>query len=148
MAPRQTAGLANDGRRIEAARPAGRARRSLNWWRLGALVAVVAVCAVGWWLILIVFAAGMAAWLMPPARFDHEPTRPYEVRYRQAALFDMYCGTNHPKVGGCAVEKDGTCYITIRQELGRTARAAVLRHEKGHCNGWPRSHPIETAARR
>ena len=36
----------------------------------------------------------------------------------------------------------GTCYITIREELGRADRAAVLRREKTHCNGWPADHTV------
>jgi hypothetical protein len=101
---------------------------------------VIACCAFFWWGTSSVFVAMAAQWQMPPAQFDHEPTGPYRVRYQISDMFPLYCGTNQPKVGGCTVLEGGTCYITIRTELGAADARLVLRHEKAHCNGWPRNH--------
>jgi hypothetical protein len=106
----------------------------VNWSRFWALVAVLAI-AVAFWLMV---SSAFANWQMPPARFDHEPTVPYEVRYRSAQVLNFYCGEDamHPKVGGCAIIDKGRCWITIAAHFGRQDRASVLRHEKAHCNGW------------
>jgi hypothetical protein len=97
--------------------------------------------AIVWVVGAVILGLVWADWLMPPPRFDYAPKMDTEVRYRTADVFALYCGTNHPKVGGCAVVKDGVCFITIRQELAKLDRDAVLRHENGHCNGWPANHP-------
>ena len=112
----------------------------MNWHRFFALVLTISIAAAFWTVVLGVAPASAARYEMPPSRFDHEPAMHYEVRYRLASVFKMYCGTSHHKVGGCTVVENGVCYVTIREELGARDRADVLRHEKGHCNGWSRNH--------
>jgi len=113
--------------------------RSGDW--LIRLADRIGAWAIVWVVGAVVLGFVWADWLLPPPRFAHEPKMATEVRYRVADTFALYCGTNHPKVGGCAIVKDGVCYITIRQELTKVDRDAVLRHENGHCNGWPQNHP-------
>lgn len=102
---------------------------------------IVIVAAAVFWIAVLSSPSHGATYQAPPAIYDHEPTTPYEVRYRTAHLFELYCGTNHPKVGGCTRIAAGTCFVTIREELGQRDKGLVLAHERAHCNGWPSSHP-------
>ena len=85
---------------------------------------------------------------LPPPQYDHVPSIPVIER-----VLDTKDEANTICVGivgkksepegslywGCSIRKvkDGhlVCYIyRIDSEL-------VLRHEYGHCNGWPANHP-------
>ena len=78
----------------------------------------------------------MVAHLAPPAAFDHEPTRPYEVLRLDAAMAQAFCDREPGEklMLGCSFEKSRTIYI--RGGLAPEVEAIVLRHEKAHLNGW------------
>lgn len=105
-------------------------------------------------ILLIVLAASNAAnagindpeW-NPPARFDH----PYKGtliihRMPQSAVVEACAnlmGIRSLQRHGCsAFPKNNRCEIWIvdKAYMGATPEA-VLRHEIGHCNGWPSDHP-------
>lgn len=83
----------------------------------------------------------------PPARYDHVVTTQRWNVYYESILkltFGRCWGTCHaisysdgrtcttiiPKVGGVGMWK-----------VNREGQKALIRHERGHCNGWPANHP-------
>ena len=87
----------------------------------------------------------------PPARFDHPFSGKLVVRRLPqpeviAACRDLVRGLASVAVTyrqrGCARLRDGRCtIIMIDRPFRGTRPEAVLRHEVGHCNGWPADHP-------
>lgn len=87
----------------------------------------------------------------PPARFDHAFDGKIYARYvngwQMFALCHMAWACT--PVGGDQGTRRGTCTMILPKEgariLGRKVdRAGLLglvRHERGHCNGWPANHP-------
>jgi exosome complex RNA-binding protein Csl4 len=88
----------------------------------------------------------LQARVMPPKEFD----KPYTgklvvVRVKDIAQVRAACPT--VAVNGnpaCMTFKDGICTITILhdselEKLG-IPPALAMRHEIGHCNGWPGDH--------
>lgn len=89
----------------------------------------------------------------PPARFDH----PYkgELLVRRIpqesvveacrVLFSIYRvpAMSHPEQRGCSIltSKHSCLVVTIDEPYMRATPESVLRHEIGHCNGWPADHP-------
>ncbi len=82
----------------------------------------------------------------PPARFDHPIKGKMIIHYQ--SLFQVMWG------GPCA----GTCwaytYIPARgatvchsyipvvgRKVNLEGQRELIRHERGHCNGWPANHP-------
>lgn len=42
-----------------------------------------------------------------------------------------------PPVLGCAIiYPNGVCDVAVRKDLPSTTQKQVIRHERGHCNGW------------
>lgn len=88
----------------------------------------------------------------PPARYDHPFTgkvvlRRYAQRYLKSACDDLFA-RHHIKVEttygmrGCSAAKGNRCEIlTVDRTFEGATPNAVLRHEMGHCNGWPADHP-------
>lgn len=88
----------------------------------------------------------------PPARFDH-PYKGQLVERRlpqkqvvascRALVRDYgrkYVIGNAQR--GCSVVEGSRCIVVyIDRPYGLAAPEAVRRHEIGHCNGWPSSHP-------
>ena len=82
---------------------------------------------------------------MPPQVYDHTP----QMVIVDSVLSDIDAVTlscraaaqvtgmvmRVPQAQGCAILHDGKCFIW------RIADADTLRHEYGHCNGWPADHP-------
>jgi hypothetical protein len=66
----------------------------------------------------------------PPPEFDREPDD-YLVLTVSPALVRRYCrGIEH----ACAIPRRRV--IVISSKLKGATRAAFIRHEKGHLNGW------------
>lgn len=77
-------------------------------------------------------ASGIA---MPPARYDHEPAKHYGVIPASQARLNSLCKPPPGmKAVGCTVAAMRMIYIL--DTLGPKKRALVLRHERGHINGW------------
>lgn len=89
---------------------------------------------------------------IPPARYDH----PYPGRLTihkipqpqlKAACNALFTRHDVPDkaigdMRGCSAQRANRCEIIAvdRTYKGATPQA-VVRHETGHCNGWPSNHP-------
>lgn len=80
---------------------------------------------------------------MPPVLFDHEPSQDYRILTSDQATVDRMCSRDlsaarrtdaGARVMGCS--RIGGNVIWIVKGLSAGTRAKVLRHEKGHLNGW------------
>jgi hypothetical protein len=87
---------------------------------------------------------------VPPARFDRAFAGKLTVQEVSAGQVERMCAAAGPRNSGCAFWDLGgaggdRCTIVIAPEAELRAkgatRAGVLRHEIGHCNGWPAHHP-------
>jgi hypothetical protein len=89
----------------------------------------------------------------PPARFDHDYSGELYVRRLPQprvweacrVLFSIYGlkSTAYPEQRGCSIitSTNSCLVVTIDREFKKATPEAVLRHEIGHCNGWPADHP-------
>jgi len=75
--------------------------------------------------------------LAPPSQYDH-PYRGHVIEQRlSAAQIARLCPGE-----ACATVIKGVCHIMLPNgEKDRRVIALMRRHEIGHCNGWPASHP-------
>jgi hypothetical protein len=80
---------------------------------------------------------------LPPPRFDHTPHIPYVILERQGGgifAVDRPCyGTTGLSCAVVTTFPSGRQQCVVRF-VGRATKTG-LRHEFGHCNGWPASHP-------
>lgn len=81
--------------------------------------------------------------LIPPPKYDYEPTVPYIVIYKETNDA-MTKACKEPLLDACAFTDLGirhSCIIYARHAYADGADPVhVLRHEKAHCNGWPADH--------
>lgn len=82
----------------------------------------------------------------PPERFDRPFTGAYTERLLPLAELQTWCQNDKVSLQGCAytwTAMDGTpgCDVAIRRGPGAISVEVVRRHEIGHCNGWPGTHP-------
>lgn len=89
----------------------------------------------------------------PPARFDHayggkltvQRLPQPEVVKACGALFAKYKikAAAYPNQHGCSAitSKTSCLIITVDKTFMRATPGSVIRHETGHCNGWPANHP-------
>jgi len=75
---------------------------------------------------------------IPPPRYDHVYRGPVMERLVSAGEMAQFCGGVDE---ACATLRHGTCYIYYSQKRLPALTALIRRHEMGHCNGWPGSHP-------
>ena len=78
----------------------------------------------------------------PPARFDH----PYRGKVRIIDHPDSVAACRRHGVAADACSwiapgRDRECAIIVPFGVSSRTRASVVRHEVGHCNGWPAGHP-------
>jgi hypothetical protein len=80
---------------------------------------------------------------VPPERYDHysgpviERVLPLDEARKLCAEIGIYAD-------GCAgiIQSSGVCYIVVPSD-GFDTVEAYIRHERGHCAGWPAWHPAE-----
>lgn len=82
----------------------------------------------------------------PPARFDHAFAGQVTIhRLPQMTIVDVCAnliGKRSFIQHGCSRLEGNLCTVWIVNKTYMDATPeAVLRHEIGHCNGWPASHP-------
>jgi hypothetical protein len=88
----------------------------------------------------------------PPARYDHAYSGKLVLRKIPQEQLRAACDNlfirNHLTIRattgmrGCSFRKGGRCEVlTIDRTYRRATPQAALRHELGHCNGWPANHP-------
>jgi hypothetical protein len=100
--------------------------------------------------------AALAAPQPPPERFDHAHPALIIVE-RDYRAVDPVCRQMFPRskfpaatethrITGCAEIGDGQrpCHIWVPRAdegvISAEHRAAIVRHETAHCNGWPSNH--------
>ena len=86
-----------------------------------------------------------APWL-PPAQYDHPYEGPGEMRVIEAPFYIVksLCGVPQKQfLYACAYATRYGCTIILPDPHNFAPRyyKALKRHERGHCNGWPRDHP-------
>jgi hypothetical protein len=81
----------------------------------------------------------------PPPEYDYLFPGPIIIT-RKANLTELnrMCGGNRI-IGACGERRSYTCQIFMLEDnelanLGLSFKATI-RHEIGHCNGWPGTHP-------
>jgi hypothetical protein len=83
----------------------------------------------------------------PPTRFDHPYSGTMIIHRLPQAQIVKTCadviGKRSMIQHGCSsLPKDNRCEIWIVEKTYMGASPeSVLRHEIGHCNGWPGNHP-------
>ena len=87
---------------------------------------------------------------LPPPEYDRPafvrviPARTMEevLRLCQTAGQPMAC-TWRETIGGrpCVIVIPVVGFVAPRGTVTVEDRAAIIRHETGHCNGWPADHP-------
>jgi len=89
----------------------------------------------------------------PPRRFDHAFAGKLTIKRLPQREVERACRALFVKhkipVGsvtswrGCSlpVSKRSCTIIVVNKTFMRATPAAVIRHEVGHCNGWPANHP-------
>ncbi|TPN11730.1 hypothetical protein [Mesorhizobium sp. B2-1-2] len=81
----------------------------------------------------------------PPERFDHLYKGKLTIKYLPQARVQVVCErfkyNDDTLMRGCSSWDSTSCIIVVVDKtfLGQTP-AAVIRHEMGHCNGWPADH--------
>lgn len=107
--------------------------------------------------ILVMNSHAAAAVSKPPKRYDHAHPALILVQKSYRAI-DPLCRSKFPRsqfpaatdthrITGCAEIGNGRhpCRIFIPKRgegiLSEGRIAAIIRHERAHCNGWPASHP-------
>lgn len=86
-------------------------------------------------------------YILPPKQYDHpytEGTLTIEEVDSVPELLAV-CKLKQARALGCAFPRAGSCRIVlVRESVIKSynwTRALMLRHEIGHCNGWPGDHP-------
>lgn len=85
---------------------------------------------------LVLACSSPALAIEPPRRFDFEPSPPPTIHF--VSDTKVLCAGN---LFGCSYTYVTPCIIILRGDFSPSVRAAILRHEKAHCNGWPADHP-------
>jgi hypothetical protein len=86
---------------------------------------------------------------LPPPQFDHATKKPVTVvDVASEAELRERCGWTtrdvHSILVGCSAPSEVICKIFLgppQTERTGVTRNVVLRHEIGHCEGWPADHP-------
>lgn len=79
----------------------------------------------------------IAALAMPPARYDHAPDCEPTIERVSAADMQMASALAHIDDGDLLLGATfAGCVVWVRDDLTDAAEARVLRHERGHLNGW------------
>ncbi|MCL6708674.1 hypothetical protein M8R20_16905 [Pseudomonas sp. R2.Fl] len=105
---------------------------------------------------LFVGQAAAAGFYDPPARFRGESETPMDVHRLDVQALQKACGNNrlypvkvlygcafhlkHPD--RCAIFIPNRTMLNVGFPVGplQVSPQAILRHEKGHCAGWPADH--------
>lgn len=88
-----------------------------------------------------------AAIQQPPAKWANRPPVKTKVVYADDAL--IACKAFWPKAHlpidtrACAVTTRKPCLIILQSGMPPDLEDAVLKHEIGHCKGWPPGHPLK-----
>lgn len=78
--------------------------------------------------------------LEPPAIYDH-PFPGTVIEHVVPGLDLLAHCWPYFFARACSFHVKGKCYIYYSREEAPAMKAAIRRHEEGHCNGWPADHP-------
>jgi len=98
------------------------------------------------WILVLLMSSLPLAVTLPPAEYDREPAVKYEVIETPWHKVDALCpGHEFERVLACARDFGPLGWTIVMPKrdgslLGDDWKL-LLRHEKGHINGWPRFHP-------
>jgi hypothetical protein len=103
-------------------------------------------------IFAVLLSVSLRAEWNPPPQYDHEFPGKTEVtllhpRDVPSACRKMFRDGGHKiavtqQQRGCAIRYGKVCkIIAIDRPRYGTTPEAVIRHERGHCNGWHHSHP-------
>ena len=86
--------------------------------------------------------------VLPPAEYDHDYDGDLTIRMVESlAELHAYCKLDAPQMLACSVRNARSCLIVMVDDVIMRKRGwntgLILRHERGHCNGWPGDHPGE-----
>lgn len=80
---------------------------------------------------------------LPPAIYDHAFPGQVNVHHLPPREIQVYCGNE--LAGACTPTQSatGTCivYVAMGSAFIPDLVQLMIRHETGHCNGWPADHP-------
>ncbi len=91
-------------------------------------------------------AAAFQPW-NPPARFDHAYSGRITFVYGKSnyplRCWNAYACTysNYPAPGQCLMYMPWRDEVIVGIKFDLPSWNTLLRHERGHCNGWPGNHP-------
>lgn len=74
----------------------------------------------------------------PPDIYDHPFQGELQIISVPPLIAKEYC-SQHGVACVISLEK-GRCVVILNTEY-HAQREAIIRHETGHCNGWPNHHP-------
>jgi len=74
----------------------------------------------------------MGVCFLPPEQYDHEPKKPYRVVYG-------WWPRPYATIGGDVIHMPNK--IAKQLIYPNQTYECLIRHEKGHVNGWPANHP-------
>jgi hypothetical protein len=90
-------------------------------------------------------AAAQGVPLVPPAEFDMPYPGQTDLTIVDSSNVVNECSTDTFRApfgtAGCAWVESGTCHIVVALHSPRANVGDLIRHERGHCNGWPADHP-------
>lgn len=66
-----------------------------------------------------------------------------EIRHVSNQKLQELCRMPGYGLGGCTFEETAVCRIFLNEKLDRLSSyyRRILKHEEGHCHGWPGDHP-------
>jgi hypothetical protein len=88
--------------------------------------------------------------ILPPVEYD----KPYDgdLTIKMVPTFEalrIACNVYNPAMLACAIHNAKSCVIYLVEDEVMRQRGwntgLLLRHEIGHCNGWPGDHPGQRA---
>jgi hypothetical protein len=81
--------------------------------------------------------------LMPPAQYDHEPVRPYQINFVSQEEVNKECRLDvalarlkSPRANALGCTDVDTSTVWIVEGLPDAALMEVWAHERAHLNGW------------
>ena len=88
--------------------------------------------------------------ILPPAEFDKPYDGDLTIKIVNTLVeLEIACRVKNDKMLGCAFHNEKSCVIYLLEDSVMRQRGwntgLLLRHEIGHCNGWPGWHPDQRA---
>ena len=84
--------------------------------------------------------------IFPPPEYDHEYEGDLTIKIVSTVeQLKILCRVDNPKLLACSFHNNKSCLVIMVDDSVMRHRGwstgMLLRHERGHCNGWPGDHP-------